>query len=105
MGFAFSPLTDVAVIVNAPPDSVPLLEALNPFSVVDLAVAPSENAFSISFTMLEVAIVAITLWVPFETFTVADVLLPCAFVLAAIGILHHSDAIAAVLSHYSNKDG
>ena len=65
-----------------------MLQTLIPFSIVYLPVSPLINSLTMSFTLFELPIVRIVIWVPFETPTVSQIQIPVSFILAPVFISH-----------------
>lgn len=104
MRLAIFPFANVAVVVNASPNSVPLLQSLVPLAIVDFTVGPGKDPFPVGLAFSEIAIITISVWIPFESFAAADINLPPAFILPTICVLHHTYSLAPTINHGSQKN-
>jgi len=76
MRFVLDPLADVTVPVDALPNSVSVLNAVDPFSIISVSVSPRVEALSSDSTELVVAQVLVSVAKPFVPLAVTFVCLP-----------------------------
>ena len=80
MGLVLDPLADVAVTADALPDAVPVLDPIDPLSVVGVSADPRVQALTRDTAILIVAQVLVAVAEAFVALTMALVFLPLAFV-------------------------
>ena len=80
MSFVLDPLTDIAVTRDALPDTVAVLDSIDPLSVICIAIDPSVKAFAGYAALIILSQVLIAIAKPLIAFTVALVLSPLAFI-------------------------
>jgi hypothetical protein len=56
LGSIVEPLTYIRFILDALPDSIALLDAPSPFTVVDLSIIPRINTFTVGFALFVMAL-------------------------------------------------
>jgi hypothetical protein len=105
MCFGILPFADVAVVLYAFPYSVPLLKPLVPLSIIDFAICPGVDAFSMCLAVFELAKIGIVVRISLKAFAIAHVVLPEAFILPAIWILHDAFAVSHAVAGVPEVDG
>lgn len=105
MSFTFIPLADVRVTRKATPDSITVLKALTPLTIVDLTVYPGVDTFSVCLSYFKVAEVRVSVRVTLKPFAVSEVTFPTALVLTAIRVLHYALALAFAVNHHAEVNG
>jgi hypothetical protein len=86
--------------MDALPDAMSMFKPMVPLSVIDLPVCPRINTVSMGLSTFESTKVGISVWIPFETFSVPDVFLPVALVLAPVLVLHDPKSVPKPLDHH-----
>ena len=90
MSFRGCPFSNVGIISDSLPDPIALLDSLIPLTIVDLSILPSIHALAVRFTIFELTEVGVAVGVPLKAFAVSEIVLPEAFILPSIPVLHHS---------------
>jgi len=90
--------------MEASPDPVARLKSHGPLTVVDLAINPRIDAFTISLTHLKMPVIAVPVRVAFKTLAIAQVSMPSTLILPPIRILHHSLPMSLLLNYHPYKD-
>jgi len=93
MGFAFVPLSHIAVPEDAPPHAISVLDSSGPFTVVDFSVGPIVDAFAMRFPLKEIAFIGVSIRVPFKALAAPDIVHPSAFVDPVLTIEHDAESL------------
>lgn len=92
VSLVLNPLTDIVIARDTFPDSIAVLDPIDPFSIVGVAVHPSVKPLAADLSLLVVAQVLVPITETFVSLSVPLVVCPLAFVNATD--LIHADAIA-----------
>lgn len=94
IGLGLSPLPDVRVPKNAFPNALSLLEAMLPFTFVDLSIEPSVHSFPMWFIVLEFALVLVSVGVAFHAAAISVIVEPLALVQPGCPVLANAQSMA-----------
>jgi hypothetical protein len=74
------PLPYVRITYGSFPNAITFLHTFDPFTIVDFAILPIEYAFSMSFSILILTLVSVTICKPFKATTMPLILFPFSFI-------------------------
>jgi hypothetical protein len=80
LGFVVKPLSYIRFILDALPNSIALLDASCPFTIVDLSISPCINAFSMGFARLVMTLKKVSRCKKFVASTMPLVSIPFTFI-------------------------
>lgn len=88
MCFILDPLSDVAVASRTLPDTIPMLDSIDPFAVVGISRDPRVETFATNGALVILSKVLVTIAEPLVPFSMA-------FVIEPITLVNSSDLINA----------
>lgn len=98
------PLAHVGVSMQALPNSVAMLEAIVPLSIIYFSIGPGIDTLPVSLAHAELPIVRVCVWISFEASTTPQVLLPVTLVLSPVFVAHHTLSITFALNELTHED-
>jgi len=105
IGFSFFPFSNVgvsvAILIGCQffPDSISVTDATRPLAIIHLLLGfPVVDAFTVSFTFLELPNIGISVRIQFESSAVSLVIFPLAFKNSSILVLHYAFTLSEQLA-------
>jgi hypothetical protein len=99
LGFRADPLANVGLAIGAFPNTIAMLDAFHPLSIVDFSVFPLVDTLTVGLSVLVGAVERVAVSEHFEAPTVAFVLYPLSFVDSTVLVYKdaHTFSLPAVI--------
>jgi hypothetical protein len=93
------PLADIALFIGALPDSITLLDTLEPLTIINFAIFPLINALAMGFSLIILPVVDVAVRKDFIAAAMAFIVSPLTFIDTTVVV--HKDSLSITLFRVS----